>query len=424
MSPFITGFYRQIKNQKTIGLLAAVFLAFMVLPSAALPKDQPDAIKAPQTIQQGLHYLLGLVEQPTPETVGVNIDEIAPVLDFVASKKPENTMIVADDSFDAPSAYHEFVFDKNLSFLFRFSFNPDIPSFITTPSSVRLCHWNGNAEEKTMFPALGNSLETLEKPIQISGVETIENTPDTFTGGYYKYDLDRTLLIFSFKGKPVLISLSKQTDTSDVGKKGIVLGSDDDWNYLYSGEKGLNKTGLGWVSSYMYDSYSIIIYYEVDSEKPLVKCGAFKWLRAGWKSINMVKNYHIYSGLKRFATTYKAIIENPQLPEPGKIADAYRKISNLNLETLRQLNHQYFQSLKIKYAQDPALSKKWVAGLFEDSDYLMNMKRDEMQSVLLLEYMKRALGKPYEIDLESSATLVIPREETLADNAQPLKAKR
>ena len=418
MSLTTTDFFSGMKKRKRLVFFAgSLLLALMVLSPAAFSKDQPDSVKAPESIYKGLHHLLALVDQPDSGSVNLNVDEIAPLLDFVASEKPANTMIVADDSFDAPSAYHEFLFEKDLNFLFRVSFNPSIPSFVTTPSSVRLSHWKSSTENQTVFSELSNGLHTIEKPIQFQGVETIENTPDAFTGGYYKYDLNRTLLLFTFKGKPVLISLSKQKDTSDVGKKGIVLGSDDDWNYLYSGEKGLSKTGLGWVSSYMYDSYAVIIYYEVDPEKPLVKCGAFKWLRAGWKNINMVKNYHIYSGLKRFATTYKAIIENPRLPDADTIADAYQRILNLNLETLRHLNHQYLQSLKIKYAQDPSLSAKWV-GVLEDPDYLMAMKQDELQSVLMLEFMKRALGKPYEIDLSFRAD-AMPRQEKLAGNAQP-----
>ncbi len=89
------------------------------------------------------------------------------------------------------------------------------------------------------------------------------------------------------------------------GKKGLVLGSDSDWNYLYSGKKGTNLPGLGWVSSYMYDSCTIMIYYEMDPNEPLVRCAVFKWLKAGWSNINMVKKSHIYKGLVRYENSFK-----------------------------------------------------------------------------------------------------------------------
>ena len=125
-------------------------------------------------------------------------------------------------------------------------------------------------------------------PVVVRGVETVEITPDINTGTYYKYDLDRTMILFKHQGRNVFVSLSRQKGQSEVGKKGVVVGDDEDWNYLYSGEKGINKTGLGWVDSYMYGSSSIILFYEPDPDNPMVKCAVFKWLRAGWKKINMV----------------------------------------------------------------------------------------------------------------------------------------
>jgi hypothetical protein len=321
-------------------------------------------------------------------------------LEVVASDKPENTLYYLDKSFGATSAYHEFVFEKDLRHILRFSYNPDIPSFITTPSSTRLSQWAGDGGGDFEFPNLSNSLNELDGPVMVKGIETVENTPDLFTGGYYKYDLDRTILLFSQEGRNVLVSLSKQKDVSGVGKKGAVLGSDEDWSYLYSGVKGLNKKGLGWVSSYMYDSYSVIVYMEMEPGKQPVKCGTFKWLRAGWSNINMVKKEHIYRGLQRYAETYKSIIETLTEPDADKFAQVFAHISDLDVATLRDANQSYLQSIKERYAQDRSLSAKWIAKLFKDDSYVNSMDRDELQSVLVLEYLKCALRKPYDIDVE------------------------
>ena len=387
--------YIKIFAVTMVGIIACVGL-----PETGLTAGNSDEVKLSEGLHQGLNYLLSLVGQENSVDQTINIELIAPVLEFVASDKPDKTKESMDESFDMPSAYHEFEFEKDLNSILRFSFNPSIPSYITTPSSVRLATWAGTNGKDMEFPDFAKLLKRLDNPIVVRGVETLENTPDIFTGGYYKYDLERTILLLKFEGKPVLISLSKQKEPSDVGKKGVVLGSDDDWNYLYSGVKGLNKTGLGWVNSYMYDSYSIIVYYETAPEKPLVRCGAFKWLQAGWKKINMVKPEHISRGLQRFASTYKSIIENPSLPDADKIAEACRRISDLDLNTLKNINQNYLSALKKRYAEDKSLSAKWVAGLFEDHAYVDSMNRDELQSVLVIEYLKRALGKPYEIDIE------------------------
>jgi hypothetical protein len=394
----INNFYKYIK---VLSIAAVYTLLIVSLPGAALSENKPDQIKISETLHRGLNHLLSLVGQENHDKNSFDVKEITSLLDFVASDKPEKTLYYVDNSFGATSAYHEFVIEKDLQHILRFSFNPDIPSYVTTPSSVRLSRWTGIGREGFEFPSLLNSLYNLEETVMVKGIETIENTPDLFTGGYYKYDLDRTILLFEHEGKKILISLSKQKDVSGVGKKGAVLGSDGDWSYLYSGEKGLNKSGLGWVSSYMYDSYSVIVYMEEKSSPPLVKCGTFKWLRAGWSNINMVKKEHIYRGLNRFAETYKSIIENLSQPDADKIARAYARITGLDDATLRNANQSYLQSLKERYAQDKSLSVKWIDRLFEDDAFVSNMSRSELQAVLVLEYLKRSLGKPYDLDVES-----------------------
>ena len=129
-----------------------------------------------------------------------------------------------------------------------------------------------------------------------------------FSGAYYKYDMYRTLVLFTYEKRKVLISISKQKDVSQVGNKGYILGSDDNWDYFYSGKPGLTIPGLGWVRSYMYDSYGINVYYQIDENNPVVRCATLRWIKAGWAKINVVKSHHIHAGLKRFAARSSAAI--------------------------------------------------------------------------------------------------------------------
>jgi len=231
----------------------------------------------------------------------------------------------------------------------------------------------------------------------VRGHEIVENTLDVNTGGYYRYGLNRTLILMKHRGNNLLISLSKQTDVSDVGKKGLVLGPDDDWNYLYSDKKGLNKTGLGWVSSYMYDSFSAIVYYEMPGGAARVKCGAFKWLNAGWRKINMVKEHHIHRGLLRYEQAFKRIIEEPSLPDVSVMTDTFTRIANLKLGDLRQLNLAFLKSFRETHAGNKALSSKWVSDILSDG-WVEKMDPHELRAVIMLEYIKSILGKPHHID--------------------------
>jgi hypothetical protein len=89
-------------------------------------------------------------------------------------------------------------------------------------------------------------------PAIFKSLQYVENTPDVTSGAYYAYNLYNNLIIFRFGHSNVLVSISRQTDVSSVGKKGYILGSDDDWDYYYTGEKGLTLPALGWVPSYIF----------------------------------------------------------------------------------------------------------------------------------------------------------------------------
>jgi hypothetical protein len=353
-------------------------------------------VKVPEALNPAFEHLLKLSGPGANPAFKPEIVE--GLLDFVAAPKEEGRLYYVDGLSKATSAYHEFAFDRDLAHVLKLSYNPELPSFITSPSSIRLSHWSEFGAGAQNLPKLWDYLDGTNRPVVISGREIIENTPDLNTGAYYRYGQDHTLILMKHNGNNILISLSKQTGVSDVGKMGIVLGDDTDWTYLYSDKKGLNKPGLGWVSSYMYDSSSIIVYYEARGDVTRVKCGVFKWLDAGWQKINMVQKHHIYKGLERFGLAYKAIVENSSLPDVEVMAGAFSKITAMEMGELQDLNRSYLKSMRAKYAHDPALSSKWVAELLEDGQVL-KMDKHELQSVLMLEYFKKALGKPHLIDI-------------------------
>ncbi len=394
---------------KPIAILNIFFIiGLLVLPGTALADGSESSlvnshksreVKMPSTLNPGLNHILDMVA--SGNRVAFDAQAVVPVLDFVASAKSENDIYVSDNSFNSPSAYIEFDIKNGMADLLRLSYNPDIPSYLMTPSSIRLGYWKEIREGEKSFANLWEQLPDLKDPIVIRGVETVENTPDIHTGAYYKYDLERTMVLFEHQGKKVFLSLSRQIGNSMVGKKGVVLGEDEDWNYLYSGEKGINKFGLGWVDSYMYASSSIIVYYQTDPGKPQLRCAVFKWLRAGWKNLNMVKNHHIYKGMQRWATDYKSIVEHPAFLGAGDVAEACSRIERIELAELKRINHLYYQSLKKRYEGDASASSKWVSNLLKDDSRIDASDARELRSVVVVEYLKSVLGKRHSIDVAS-----------------------
>jgi hypothetical protein len=301
----------------------------------------------------------------------------------------------------APSAYHDFSIRKNLRDILYLGYDPDIPSVITSPSSVRLTFWKQVDEKPQPLPRFWKRLSDLESPLTVTGVEYIVNTPDLHSGTYYDYDLQRTLILCKYRGKNVFISMSKQPASSNVGKRGLVIGPDRHWEYLYSGETGVGRSGLGWVHSYMYDSKAVIIYYEVDPGKPLTRFAVFKWVRAGWKNINFVKRSHIHDGLLRFAADFKAILESPQLPEPAILARYCENIRNLSDEQLRSIVQEHLASIEQFSRREKLLPEATIENLLQNQQYLNSLTRNEMENLVALVYLKQLLGRGRHTQLTS-----------------------
>ena len=385
-----------VNHLKWLCISLSLWAVLLWVPSLSWSKTELPEVKVPETLNPAVKHLLTLTESNTDEEFRPEIvDEL---LKFVMTSKEEGKIYFADGTFKSTSAYHEITFNKGLVDILKLSYNPELPSSLMNPSSVRFSYWSDDRAEKYNLPKLLGNNNIINDPVIVKGREVVENTPDIHTGAYYRYELDRTLILMKHNGNNVLISLSKQADKSDVGKRGVVLGADTDWTYLYSDKKGLNKSGLGWVRSYMYDSASIVIFYEIPGEEKQVKCGAFKWLDAGWQKINMVKSHHIYKGLKRYGNAYKSIVENPSLPDVAVMAGAISKIRAMEMGDLQQMNRLYLKSIRETYAHDKSLSSKWVANLLKD-EQVQKMDKHELRSVLILEYFKSVLGKTYHIDL-------------------------
>ena len=372
-------------------IIAGIWTICLLLSVESQADESLEEVKIPQALSAGLHHFLDLADPD--KTATFDPKKVAGVLDFINQPGKDAALYYADSILDAPSAYYEFDIHENLKKIVAYSFNPDIPDIATVPSSVRLLYWLDASENRQSPPRIGQYLDRLDSPVVINGLQYMEITPNTHSGAYYAYNMHHTMLLFKYRQRNILVTVSKQVDVSTVGKKGYVLGADDDWDYFYSGKPGLTIPALGWVNSYMYESSGINIYDEVDPVAMKVRCAAFKWLRAGWSGINMVQRQHIYSGLKRFAKPLKEILEYPSLPSVESMAADFSRIRGFSDDTLRSKMKIYSGILQNRYNGGKGHAKKLPSFLFNNKNHWARMSKDEMESALVIEYMKYAIGK-------------------------------
>jgi hypothetical protein len=321
--------------------------------------------------------------------VGLDENAVAILADYVLSSK-QTREDALPKSLECTGAYYEF--DTKITFprLIEYSYNPFIPPVITRPSSLRYSTWTSPRGETQTLPTSWKPIPPSGIPVVIHGVEHDSNTPDLSTGVYHEYEMKRTLILLNHKGHQVLISVSKQIGTSKVGKKGFILGNDNDWSYYYSGESGSSITGLGWAKSYIYDYFSVSVYVEPSTASTTVRTGVFQWLRAGWSGINFVRANHILGGMKRFGRDVKIILEYPRLPAPSQMISVYQGLSNMPDGDLMKEYASLRQAQRSLAIQTGKISKSEG----EEKVSFANASKDQMVGELLLENLKMMLGKP------------------------------
>ncbi len=393
--------------------ILTVISAVMFMPAGNCLAASPLTAGVSAAVSSDLAALLALVD--SGREAGFESNRIPALLDFVYASKPANIQYSASDNFNANSAYGEFDVNKSFDEFLKMTFNPDVPSYLLMPASIRRSHWKSVDNKQQPFPKLWQNLPDLTDSITIRGVEFIENTPDLFSGAYFAYDLDKLHILMKHEDRFVLVSISKQASISQVGKKGVILGPDENWTYLYSGQNGINRPGLSWVSSYMYDSYSVAVYAQLEKNRPGVRCGTFKWINAGWSKINMVKREHIHRGLLRYAKTFKEIIENPVLPGADEIAEIYSQVRSYTLAQLQNKFYNYLNTLEARHRQDNSFPQEWFHEWFKSKEYLSQLKKEEMESFLMVEFMKHTLGRRSEIKMGDILSALRP-EPVMSDN--------
>jgi hypothetical protein len=323
-----------------------------------------------------------------PKT-GLDEQALSSLVGYVISSK-QSKEYALQKSMDSTGAYFEF--DTKISFprYIEYSYNPFIPPVITRPSSLRYSIWLNSRGEPQNLPIIWKLVPPGGVPIIVHGIQRESDTPDLNTGVYHEYELKRTLILLNYRGRHAMVSISKQISKSDVGKKGIILGNDNSWGYYYSGEPGSTRTGLGWVKTYIYDFFSVGIYVESITPSDTVRTGVFQWLRAGWSSINFVKSNHIVEGLKRFSRDFRMNLESPRMPAPDQIVSVYEWLANMPTDDLRK-KYTVLQQEQRSYAiQTGKISKSES----DEQISFNHITKEQMLQELMLEYLKKILGKP------------------------------
>ena len=366
-------------------LLLIVCLAGMLRTLPAIAQCPDNQAERNTVVDEQLSYLLSLASPKT--TTPFNVEKVDCLLNFVQHGDIDPEYQPGEIN-GTVSAFYAFTLNTSMSKLLRYCYGPELAPYLTMPSAIRSAAWlEIDGKPQTSEPNLAELLPTLTEPFSYSGVSHQSLTPDINTGTYFSYDEDRCLILIPGT-TPTFISISVQRDKSDIGQKGAVIGDDSQWIYLYSGERGVTKRGLGWAKCYLYNSYSVAIYTETASNT--LDVATFKWLDAGWSGLNMAKTKHLIHGMKRFSSTLKHIMESNKLPSVEQLLVEQNQIRAYSLDDLRLKVKPYINT--VAALNDPLTKRKPFSKQLSSGEYLNMLSRTDMEKILFTEHLKRQLG--------------------------------
>lgn len=374
-------------------LCVAVFMyarpAFASGSGAMLNANSSKEEKTADVPDEVFSALEGLISMTTTPGVLYDQTRTVPLFEYIGATAGDGDTVMPKRDGARGVCVRETI-GTPLSRILQYGYNPDIPPYVVLPSVVRHSNWYPESDLMQERPHLWDALNTLEAPIVLNGREFEEITPDSFSGAYYSYDLSRVLILTRYEGRGVLISISRQDGPSSVGKKGGIL-DDATWDYIYSDEEGLTSGGIGWMDTYMYGSSSVSIYME-DAQGLTTSSVVFKWLKAGWAGLNVVRPKHIISGCRRFTGAFRKVIESEQLPSPAAISAKLQQFMAMTNEQLEELVGRYTSRLAERWKDHPLMENKVFSRLFEDGRYASELSREERISLLMKNYLRGALG--------------------------------
>ncbi|AMK10476.1 hypothetical protein [Pseudodesulfovibrio indicus] len=412
--------YKALSCPRGLLPLFAALLALCLFAPVAMAEDDPKGIMevdlspkpAPldETVEKGISHLFKVLDD---KTVPLSVAEIAPMLDFVIGVDADPKDIEPAKRFNGRGICLRRDVKTDLAHILKYFYNPDIPNYLLCPAVLRMSGWHQGSEFLNRSSGLWEELPNLDRPVITRGREFEVTTPDSFAEAYYGYNLNRLMILLKHNGKNVLISVSRQEDKSEVGRKGAIL-DDRQWDYFYSGLEGLNRGMIGWMDTFTYASGSVQVFAEQDADAPRSTVFLFKWLRAGWAGMNVVQRSHIYDGTLRYVRSFSKVVESKDLT-PEFLVNGLKTVLNMPESRMNTLINEYARNFEARFKNDPKLQDSDYAKVIRDGGYAEVLDANARRSVLALEKLKSMLGMETLVTLDET-----PRPQPVAETASPV----
>ncbi|MEG2139650.1 MAG: hypothetical protein RRY20_02540 [Bilophila sp.] len=364
-------------------LLFLLCIGYGITPGLAVATEK-------STLSPELESALGALLDAAPQGKAAPSEAtLHTLLKFVTTNTTPQGKVTPATRPAGLGAYQKETLNMSLKTIISYTLNPAIPGEAIYPSSVRRNAWFPNSELLKNNATFLNATFPPATTLVTRGTEYEETTPDISSGCYYAYKLNRLFVLTAYEGRTVLFSVSSMPESSTVGRKGAIAGNDKNWNYVYTPEQGTNLSMLGWAETYLYGSASVSVFIDAGNKTDLYM---FKWAKAGWSGMNVVKRSHITAGLTRFTSGLRQVLESPKAPSASDLAARFAELRGLKDSQLQAQLSDFGKYLETLGTGDSIISGKEFQTVLKGGGYAATLGRNEAISELMKLYVREKLG--------------------------------
>ena len=370
-------------------LSALIFSIFVFSPSAGLGASFKESSPIDHKVEK---ILFQLVKCDKPGSKLPSVQEMSPLLEFMSVSKRRDDQANPENLNGAAGIYRAYSLDLPFTTSLRYLYNPAIKPETLYPGSLSFNRSEPDtgllALERPLWEYLGEDLST---PLVLRGRETEEIAPHLQTGTYFRYGLNRLVVLLKHEGKPMLLDISWQDGESCEGKKGSALGPAGNWDFVYTDAAGA-ASGLDLGNTRIYNSVSVTLFYPQGENR--TGYSLFRWMKAGVGGLNVVKAKHIIAGADSAVNGLMSVIGRENRPTPEQLAEIGRKTRAMDDAALLASLSEYSAALSELAKTDPVLSSGDFQEVLSGGSYGQAMPRARLESLVAKNELKRLLGKP------------------------------
>lgn len=336
--------------------------------------------------------LFQLAKSDQPGSKLPTVQEMAPLLEFMSISKRRDDQANPENLNGAAGIYRAYSLELPFDTTLRYLYDPAIKPETLYPESLSF----NRIEPDTGLLALERPLweylaEDLSTPLVLRGRETEEIAPHLQTGTYYRYGLNRLVLLLKHEGRPMLLDISWQDGESCQGKKGSALGPAENWDFVYTDADGA-ASSLDLGNTRIYNSVSVTLFYPQAENR--TGYSLFRWMKAGVGGLNVVKAKHIIAGADSAVSGLMSVVGQKNSPTPEQLAEIGRKTRAMDDAALLASLSEYSAALSELAKTDPVLSSEDFQQVLSGGGYGKAMPRARLEALVAKNELKRLLGKP------------------------------